>query len=323
MSKALTMPTAPEAPMAPQVSIGDRIHGIESRIEEIEEISGMNGVSKSRSNANRQSQQTESNDESEDEQVEQEETQDQTSQQSRQTQSVPQTQQRQPSSKTVTTPETMARDAVANGSGALTKRTTTRAKDEANADSGNTSSQGKNQTKIVIPPNSALNDDGQTSFEKGRAVLNEFKKLDQEEAGRSSLGASQSTSSTSSPGLFAPSYGSESEHGAAYWIFTVVAVVALAAVFFKQFMTDSKNSKEEPFKPSLAKPQISSQAAIDKYNQSKPVAAKTPEKATKPLQESKTISAQPTPKVKPVMLKTKPVSKTEDEKKGKHFEVRV
>ena len=320
MAKALTMPTAPEAPMAPQVSIGERIHGIESRIEEIEDISGMNGVSQSRDKS-RQSQREESSDNSEG-QSEQNEKPAQTSQQK---QTTPQTQQRQPSSRNVTTPETMARDAVANGSGALTKRTTTRAKDEGNANTDNTGSQSKNQKTVVIPPNSLLNDDGRTRSEKGRAVLNEFKQLDQEETAQSNLGANQSSSSTSSAGLFAPSHSSSSEHGAAYWLFTVIAVVILAFVFIRQFMINRKNSKEEPFKPSLNKPQISGKLALDKYNQSKPVSTKPPEKPSMPaaVPSLKPVSLQQPPKVKPVSLKTKSSVKTEDDNKGSHFEVRV
>ena len=302
------MPTAPEAPIAPQISIGDRIHGIESRIEEIEGISGMNGASKS-STKDRKSQQEDAGN-SQEEQT-------QPSQQSQSHQSAPQTQQRQPSSRNVTTPETMARDAVANGSGALTKRTTRRSEDDKSQSDSSNTSQPKNQTTVVIPPNSALNDNGQTDFERGRAVLNEFKRLDQEEAAKQSSIGVDDSSSTSTPGLFAPSYGSNS-HGAAYWLFTLVAVGVLAFVFVKQFLVNKDSSSGTPplTKSMLDIPDISQpspavrQSALNQYKQSKPA---PPPKPTTPIK--------PPPITKPVTLKTtKP--KTEDDK-GKHFEVRV
>ena len=319
MAKALTMPTAPEAPMAPHVSIGDRIHNIENRIEEIEGISGINSGSKSRNSSQNQQRDEEPEEVAEDQEEEQQQ---QAVQQTQPQRSQPQ--QRQSSPQNVTTPESMARDAVANGSGALTKRTTTRSKDDAEANPDNTNAPSKNQSTIVIPPDSNLSDNGQSSFERGRAVLNEFKQLDQEEAAKSGSDKGQSTTST--PGLFAPSNNSDSQHGAAYWLFTVVAVVILAFVFIRQFMINKKSSSEEPFKPSLAKPKISNQAAIDKYNQSKPAPLKKPAKASTPIPTPKKInpiSTQPTAKVKPVSLKSKSSAKTEDDNKGKNFEVRV
>ena len=318
MAKALTMPTAPEAPMAPQVSIGDRIHNIENRIEEIEGISGINGSSKSRDSSGRKNQQQ--NEEAEEVADDQEEEQSQVTQQTQPQRSQPIPQQRKSSPQNVTTPETMARDAVANGSGALTKRTTTRSKDDTDDNASDTGSQAKNQSTIVIPPNSALNDNGQTNFERGRAVLNEFKQLDKEEA---TSGSDKNQSTTSTPGLFTPSSNSDSQHGAAYWLFTVVAVVILAFVFIRQFMINKKSPTEEPFKPSLAKPQISNQAAIDKYNQSKFTSIKNSEKSSTSTSIPKINPMPPIPKVKPVTLKSKPANKTEDDNKGNHFEVRV
>ena len=325
MAKALTMPTAPEAPIAPQISIGDRIHGIENRIEEIEGISGINGVSKSGSKSQK------SEDVQEDEQ-EQTQVQSQQKSQPRQTQSTPQVQQRQPSARKVETPETMARDAVANGSGALTKRTTRRGEDDREsegADSGN--SQSKNQTTVVVPPNSALNDDGQTSFERGRAILNEFKQLDREEAAKqSSLGA-DTTSSSSTPGLFVPSSYDSNSHGVAYWLFTLVAVGVLAFVFVRQFLVNKDSSSGTPplTKSTLDIPDISKplmkdslamkQAALNQYKQNLTTQAKSKVSPT----TSTTPVTKPFPPVnKPVTLKTKP-QKAEEDKKGTHFEVRV
>ncbi len=292
MAKALTTPTAPEAPMSPQISIGERIHGIEDRIEEIESISGMNGISKSRSNSQSEEIQEESEEVAE-------ESQDESVQQRQSTQNQNKTQNLQPKSKSVTNPEMMARDAVANGSGALTKRTTTRGQDEKNADNGN--SQSKNQTTITIPPNALLNDDGQSRSERGRAVLNEFNQLDKESQSKSSF----TQSSTSSTPKF--SHSNNSEYGAAYWLFIVVAVAIMAFFFIRQF---ANKKTDTPFKPSLA----TKKAAIDQYNQSKI-------DSTKIQSQKKSTPTNPPPKIKPVTLK--PKSKSEDENKTPHFEVRV
>ena len=317
MAKTLTMPTAPEAPVAPQISIGDRIHGIENRIEEIESISGMNN-SRSNSQNNHQTEQ----EEPEENQEEQEEEQTQTHQQ---TQSTPKTQQRQPP-QTVRTPEAMARDAVANGSGALTKRTTTRTNDDEDSRADDGGSHSRNQSTVVIPPtSSALNDNGQTNFERGRAVLNEFKQLDQEE-GKIPQNTADTTSSTTTPGIFAPSYGSNSSgHGAAYWLFTVVAVVIMAYFFIRQFLVN-KNSKSDipPLtKSTLDIPDINAplsstipkESAVNQYKQSNSL-------KSKPIQNTiaKPIVKPVTKPVKPLKLEPK---KNEDESRGKHFEVRV
>lgn len=315
MAKALTMPTAPEAPIAPQVSIGERIHNIENRIEEIESISGMSGNSKSNDRTSDRQSSRQAQEEEEEAQDEQEESESQAAQQPQRQQPTPQVQQNQP--RNVTTPETMARDAVANGSGALTKRTTKRGGDDNDAKSGNEGTQSKNQSTVVIPPNSsALNDNGQTRFERGRAVLNEFKQLDQEE-GKTAQSTDKVISSTSTPGIFAPTHNSNSGHGAAYWLFTVIAVVILAFVFIRQFLVNKNASSKVPplTKSTLDIPDISKplssvvtrQSAASQYNQSKNVKP-TPIK---------------TPVVKPVTLKTKTPTKTEDDNKGTHFEVRV
>ena len=317
MAKALTMPTAPEAPIAPQVSIGERIHGIENRIQEIEDISGMNGVSKSRNN-NRQSQ-SEEVEESQEEQVQ--------SDQAARSQKQNQSQQRaQPSSRKVETPETMARDAVANGSGALTKRTTQRKNEEqqGNDPSSSQASPARNQSTVVIPPASALsNDDGRTSFEKGRAVLDEFKQLDREEAAKQS--SSGLTSSTESPGIFAPTHNIGSQHGIGYWLFTLIAIGVLAFVFVKHFLI-GKNSKQSAELREAIESTNSlamKQTAIKEYSQSSKQSVKPA--PPKPATTSNIPRAKPsissTPPQKIVTLKSQP--QKEDEKKGKHFEVRV
>ncbi|MBR1728973.1 MAG: hypothetical protein IJ728_05555 [Selenomonadaceae bacterium] len=317
MAKALTMPTAPEAPIAPQVSIGERIHGIENRIQEIEDISGMNGVSKSRNN-NRQSQSEEAEESQDEQQVQS----DQPARSQRQNQSQ---QKAQPSSRKVETPETMARDAVANGSGALTKRTTQRGNDERSQDNDGGGSQARNQSTVVIPPASALsNDDGRTSFEKGRAVLDEFKQLDREEAAKQS--SSGLTSSTESPGIFAPTHNIGSQHGIGYWLFTLIAIGVLAFVFVKHFLI-GKNSKQSAELREAIESTNSlalKQTAIKEYSQSskQPVKPSTPKPATTSnILRAKSSMPSPTPPPKIATLKSQPPK--EDEKKGKHFEVRV
>lgn len=74
----------------------------------------------------------------------------------------------------VDTPETMARDAVANGSGALTKRTVNRDDDNPPAK--------PNQTVTVIPPDAPLVNDGQSDYDRGKDVLRQFQELDAQQS---------------------------------------------------------------------------------------------------------------------------------------------
>ena len=338
MAKELTTPTPPTAPTPPNISIGDRIHGIENRIQEIEGIGKAHQKTNSDSDrqtskSTRQSRDEEQNEQSDNEQAE----------------STPRTtqqpaQRNQPTSRTVTTPESMARDAVANGSGALTKRTTTRKSDEETADADKGESHPKNQSTIIIPSDAdrILNDTGQTSFERGRAVLNEFKQLD-EESNKSSSNAAvnQTKSSTSSPSLFSSSYAGQSQHGAFYWIFTIVAIGVLAFVIVKQFLVKDKGEKpklsksdlylsqpEIESKPAAASttpqpPMKSSLAALSKLKTQSPLSKTAPIKTTPPPQKPLTLPKMAVTQ-KPVSTKnTSPKPKTEDENKGKHFEVRV
>ena len=310
MAKELTLPTPPAAPTTPRVGINERIQGIENRIQEIEGI----GNTHQKTNANQNSRPQYADEEQSEESNEEEQAQTaQTQQKSSRPQNQTQTQQRQPSSRTVTTPEDMARDAVANGSGALTKRTTTRKSDENPADTDRGTS-AKNPTTIVIPPDSSLNDNGQTKFERGRAVIKEFQQLDKENSSKSQ----NTQTSTSTPSLFKPSNVDSSQHGIIYWLFTFVAVGILAFVFINQFLlkkskkplskSDINQSLNDIANSATPKPQVNPSI--------KTVMPKPAVKSTVVAKES--IKIQP---VKPVVKKSKP--KTEDDNKGKHFEVRV
>lgn len=331
MAKALTMPTAPEAPIAPQISIGERIHGIENRIEEIESISGMG---KSRNNAGNtrqpaqqsqreQSEEPQESQESQESQEEQPQAQPQSNQQARprQTQTPPQNQQRQNSP----TPESMAREAVANGSGALTKRSTTRKNNDNGNAANDSAAPSRNQSHVAMPANSLAipNDNGQTRFERGRAVLDEFKQIDQE-GGKTN---SESRTPSSDSSFHIPNSPLNNGHGAVYWLFTVVAVVIMAFVFIRQFLVN-KDSKTPPLtKSTLDIPDIDApltstipkESAVNQYKQSAvQTKSKIPTPKPKPKPIVKTIT-----KTKPLKLDSKNTIKTEDDNKGTRFEVRV
>ena len=317
MAKELTLPTPPAAPSVPRVGIGDRIHGIEDRINDIENIGNMNGISTNQNNHSKPAFNSQSAAENEsDENEEEQQVQPQQSQ-SRQ-QSV---QPRQPASKKVTNPESMAREAVANGAGALTKRTTTRGGDDNTNNSDADNSQSKNQSTIVIPPDSALNDNGQSKFERGRAVLKEFQQLDKENKSQSNNEYSSSTStSSSSTGIFSSSYGTHSQHGAFYWLFTLVAIGVLAFVFVKQFLLKNKS----PSKPTVKSPvnskqsSISNEPSISNSIKTTPITKAVKNYLSKP---SEPTSTKMPPPVKTTAIKSKTPANTED--KGKRFEVRI
>ncbi len=242
MAKPLTAPTPPEAPAAPQVSIGDRLQSVQNRIAEIESLNSKKAA-KSTDSAT--------------------------------TSPEPKTQSPAANRK-VTSPESMARDAVANGSGPLTKRI---------SEKNDTVSAPQKQSVITPPANSAvLSDNGQTSFERGRAVLNEFKELDKQEK--------VSSTSTSNAPAFIPS-NSSNQHGIGYWLFTLLAIGLLAFVFVKSFLLNKNKTSDD-----IAE-------TISNLNSNKFV---SPESVSNNYKSPKIIK--------------KPLPKPNDDN-SKHFEVRI
>ena len=158
-------------------------------------------------------------------------------------------------------PEAQARDAVANGSGALTKRTVERPNEQ---------SPPANQTVTVIPPDAPLVEDTQSDYDKGKDVLREFRDLDAREA-QSSYNSPAQTS-TEQPHQVIAKINYHEEHGGAFWIFTIIFVVVAAFIVVKNFLFTGK--------PALTKSQLFDdltdrlKAAADKVKPVKPPPAK-------------------------------------------------
>lgn len=156
-------------------------------------------------------------------------------------------------------PESMARDAVANGSGPLTKRTVTRDDDQPQP------SPPANQTVTVIPPDAPLMSDGQSDYDRGKDVLREFKDLDD---------TATPQTSTEQPRPV-PHITQPDGHGVIYWLVTLLIVAAAAFIIVKKFLFTDKPAltKSELFADSSAK----LKAAAQKVTPSTPPPEPKPE----------------------------------------------
>ena len=135
----------------------------------------------------------------------------------------------------VETPETQARDAVANGSGALTKRTVERGDEQPD-----------NQTVTVIPPDAPLVSDTQSDYDRGKDVLRQFREMDARES-QSTYNPPAQTS-TEQPRHVTPKINYHEGHGGVFWIFTIIFVAIAAFVVAKKFLFTDK--------PTLTKSQL-------------------------------------------------------------------
>lgn len=205
----------------------------------------------------------------------------------------------------VTTPEDMARDAVANGAGALTKRTVKH--DDAEQATP------PNQTVTVIPPDAPLIPDTQSDYDKGQDVLREFRDLDAREAQSRYEPPAQASTTEQTPAI-TPRLNHQEGHGGIYWMFTILFVAIAAFIIVKKFLLTDK--------PALTKSQLFEdapsklKAVTDKV---KPVESSKPTLATANKVKATTDKVEPvTPSPKPAKLSPK-----KDDNKGKHFEVRV
>lgn len=135
--------------------------------------------------------------------------------------------------------ENMARDAVAHGSGPLTKRTVDRGdKDQ---------SPPPNQTVTVIPPDAPLIEDTQSDYDKGQDVLREFREMDARES--QSAYTSPAQTSTEQPHTVTPRFShSEEGHGGVFWIFTIIFVAVASFIIAQKFLFTDK--------PALTKSQL-------------------------------------------------------------------
>ena len=128
----------------------------------------------------------------------------------------------------IETPETMARDAVANGAGSLTKRTVERDDDN----------------QIAAPPTRQENPlpaqvaDTQSDYDRGQDVLREFREMDAREA-QSAYNPPAQTA-TEQPRQVTPKLNYHEEHGGLFWIFTIIFVAIAAVVVVKKFLFTGK-----------------------------------------------------------------------------------
>ena len=224
------------------------------------------------------------------------------------------------------TPEDMAREAVANGSGALTKNTVTRVEDDAADTSPTTTSPAENVPVMQMPPSSNVSSD---SYERGQAVLREFRDEDR----RLAESSNENSTSTAAPATFQSHSNYEENHGGFFWIFTLIFVVLATFFVAKKFLFTSKPAlrKSDLFEGTgdKMKPTAEKFSNAEKksdfaktfnaaQNSSSADKTKTAKKSA-PVKTSKPADAdKKTPPVKPVTL-----PKKDDDVKGKHFEIRV
>ena len=151
--------------------------------------------------------------------------------------------------------EDMARDAVANGSGSLTKRT---------VDKGDNENPPDNQTVTVIPPDAQLVKDTQSDYDRGQDVLREFQELDAREAQSTYNFPAQTSQEQSQPST--PKFTHQEGNGAVFWIFTIIFVAVATFFIVKKFLLTDK--------PALTKSQLfddDKKATTDKPPPPKPV----------------------------------------------------
>lgn len=161
--------------------------------------------------------------------------------------------------KSVETPEDMARDAVAHGSGALTKR------EVKHRDEDNTPA---NQTVTVIPPDAPLVKDTQSDYDRGQDVLREFREMDARESQPTYTAPPQT--STEQPRTPTIKLNHQEGHGLAFWLFTIIFVAVAAFFIAKKFLFTDK--------PALTKSQLFDDKKATTDNPPPPKPARLPKK---------------------------------------------
>lgn len=223
----------------------------------------------------------------------------------------------------VDTPETMARDAVAHGSGALTKRTVDRGSDDTQ------SAPPKNQTVTVIPPDAPIVPNEQSDYDHGKDVLREFSEMDAQDSKPAKNIPAHS--STEQPSPIAPNLNHYQDgHGVGYWMFVVIFAAVTAVIVVKKFLftdkpaltksqlfTDVADERKTSTPARAITSSYKSTATVDKV---KPAAQSTkPARATISSDKSKAT----VDKIKPAAPPPSKPSRSKDDDKGKHFEIRV
>lgn len=226
-----------------------------------------------------------------------------------------------PTSRQEVTPEVMARDAVANGSGALTKNTVTRTEDNLDsAPATNSQSIPVESVPVMqMPPANASSD----RYERGQAVLREFRDEDK----RISENSNEHSASTAAPATFQSHSNYEESHGGFFWIFTLIFVILATFFVAKKFLFTAKPAlrKSDLFESTGDKlkttaEKFSNTAKTSDFAKTFNAAKNSaPSKKSAPAKTSKPADAdKKTPPVKPVTM-----PKKDDDGKGKHFEIRV
>ena len=157
----------------------------------------------------------------------------------------------------VTTPETMARDAVANGAGSLTKRTVEQPE------------KNNSQAEQPVPQPQAGINFAVGEEDRGKAALREFQNEDRQN------NSEQTQTLTESPRPVRLNL--QEEHGGFYWIITIVFALALSVFFVKKMLFDGK--------PKLKKSDLF-EGTSEKLKQAKEKIVKptyTPPKPVKPV----------------------------------------
>lgn len=140
--------------------------------------------------------------------------------------------------------EDLARDAVANGAGTLTKRTVTRIDDDKPQ---------QNSTPIQnVAPVAPIENISSDRYERGQAVLQEFRDED--------IKMTETPAPTPTP-----SHQAES-HGGIFWIATLIFVIAATFLVVKKFLFKSKPKlrKSDLFESSSEKLKSMSKSAATK-----------------------------------------------------------
>ena len=195
--------------------------------------------------------------------------------------------------------ESMARDAVAHGSGALTKRT---------VDNGDTQPQ---------QPQPAQVEDTQSDYDRGQDVLRQFRDEDARAAQQqenSSQVQQQTQTIIEQPRTFKPTINYHEGHGGAFWIGTIIFVAVASFIVVKKFLFTDKPAltKSELFADTTDRLQAAADKVKQPYTPPKPVAKPVTNSVVKPVTK---------PEIKPVTKPARP-SKDDDDK-GKHFEIRI
>ncbi|MBO6305081.1 MAG: hypothetical protein J6M62_08410 [Selenomonadaceae bacterium] len=198
--------------------------------------------------------------------------------------------------------EQKAKDAVAKGSGALSKTTTTK------DDSRNTQVEGNINKAQKGENQAARTADAATSAPKAKDAQEKTqdKYIDLKEF-QNDANTSQNAAQTAQSPPFRVK-DADTSHGALYWGFTVVSVLALLVYAAQKFLIRDKNNKN-----SFSKSDLSSFAeAVEE-----PVTATV---STKPRNVLNNYKSQTAEKQKPKEVRRK---KETEQKEPGHFEVRV